>query len=188
MNDYRKGFTLIELLVVVAIIGILASVVLASLNSARAKARDARRLSDVTQLRNAFNLYANDNNGNFPLASGYYCIGLNDGQTCWNGFAHNSGGTGASGSTALMSALAPYMPTPPADPSPTRSVGDRYIYSANSGEAWHCTNPNPPITGSFIVWEPENTNPMSDSLCGAGSYTCCGPLDCGSNYYCAVKI
>lgn len=40
--NLMKGFTLIELLVVVAIVGILASVVLASLNSSRAKGRDAR--------------------------------------------------------------------------------------------------------------------------------------------------
>jgi general secretion pathway protein G len=61
-----RGFTLIELLVVVAIIGILSSVVLASLSSARAKARDSRRLSDMRQIQNALELYYN-NTGHYPV-------------------------------------------------------------------------------------------------------------------------
>lgn len=57
----ERGFTLIELLVVVAIIGILSSVVLASLNSARQKGRDARRVSDIKQLQLALELYYDSN-------------------------------------------------------------------------------------------------------------------------------
>lgn len=60
-----KGFTLIELLVVIAIIGLLSSVVLASLNSARKKGRDARRVNDVRQLQLALELYY-DKNNNYP--------------------------------------------------------------------------------------------------------------------------
>lgn len=62
-----RGFTLIELLVVIAIIGILSSVVLASLNSARQKGRDARRVSDIKQLQLALELYY-DANGTYPTA------------------------------------------------------------------------------------------------------------------------
>ncbi len=53
----RKGFTLIELLVVIAIIGILSSVVLASLSTARQKSRDAKRISDLGQVQLALELY-----------------------------------------------------------------------------------------------------------------------------------
>ena len=61
-----SGFTLIELLVVIAIIGILASVVLASLNSARAKSRDARRIADVKQMQLAMELYYDNHSQNYP--------------------------------------------------------------------------------------------------------------------------
>ena len=65
MKSNNKGFTLIELLVVIAIIGILSSVVLASLNSARRKGRDARRIADVKQLQLALEL-AYDAAGIYP--------------------------------------------------------------------------------------------------------------------------
>ncbi|MFC1594821.1 type II secretion system protein [Patescibacteria group bacterium] len=65
----RKGFTLIELLVVIAIIGILASIVLASLNTARSKARDARRVADIKQLQLALELYADSNSLLYPVGS-----------------------------------------------------------------------------------------------------------------------
>jgi len=60
-----KGFTLIELLVVIAVIGLLSTIVMVSLNSARAKARDARRKEDLKSIRTALEMYYNDNN-NIP--------------------------------------------------------------------------------------------------------------------------
>jgi len=59
--NHRKanltGFTLIELLVVIAVIGLLAAIVMVSLNSARAKARDAQRKSDMTNFSLALEMY-----------------------------------------------------------------------------------------------------------------------------------
>jgi len=81
-----KGFTLIELLVVIAIIGILSSVVLASLNSAREKSRDAKRVSDIKQLQLALELYF-DSNSAYPTTLG-----------------------------ALASSTPAYIPTVPSDP------------------------------------------------------------------------
>ena len=68
-NHTKRGFTLIELLVVIAIIGILSSVVLASLNSARQKGRDARRISDLKQLQLALELYYDSNGSTYPTTA-----------------------------------------------------------------------------------------------------------------------
>ena len=62
-KNFKKGFTLIELLVVVAIIGVLASVVLASLNTARAKGTDAAIKSNLDNTRAQASLYYDTNSG-----------------------------------------------------------------------------------------------------------------------------
>jgi len=61
MRNFKKGFTLIELLVVVAIIGILATVVLASLSSARNQAYTAKALQELRPIATTFELYYLDN-------------------------------------------------------------------------------------------------------------------------------
>lgn len=64
-----RGFTLIELLVVIAIIGLLASIILASLNTARQKGRDARRVADIKEIQLALELYY-DANSQYPTSLG----------------------------------------------------------------------------------------------------------------------
>lgn len=106
---YRKsppaqtGFTLIELLVVIAIIGILASVILASLNSARSKARDAQRQSDAHQIITAIEMYFAER-GVYPPSGG---------ATAPNASWSNS--SDASWDT-LATALQSYIPKLPQDP------------------------------------------------------------------------
>lgn len=73
-----RGFTLIELLVVIAIIGILASVVLASLNSARDKGQTASIKSSINNARAQAELYYDNNSrsydpGTAGATNGWVC-------------------------------------------------------------------------------------------------------------------
>lgn len=62
----ERGFTLIELLVVLAIIGILAALILSNLATARKKARDSRRKTDVRALGAALEMWSDDHAYVFP--------------------------------------------------------------------------------------------------------------------------
>jgi len=123
----QKGFTLIELLVVIAIIAILSTVVMAGLNSARAKGRDARRLSDIKQLQSALELCF-DNGAGYPV-----------------GASTVIGATGASlrGDTACTAVGAPttilfgsYMNPLPTNPLPG---GADYTYAAATSDTYAIT-------------------------------------------------
>jgi prepilin-type N-terminal cleavage/methylation domain-containing protein len=94
----KRGFTLIELLVVIAIIGILASVVLASLNSARAKGADAAVKGGMANMAAQIELYY-DNNGNT-----YGPAGGTGAATC-TAASSGSTGTGAFGDPVVIQAL-----------------------------------------------------------------------------------
>lgn len=97
-SNSRAGFTLIELLVVIAIIGILATMLLLQLGIARGRARDTKRIADMSQIRSALELYFDDNGGRYPAqtdmtilkSSGYLTNIPSDpltGSNCLNNFS-----------------------------------------------------------------------------------------------------
>jgi len=66
---FKKGFTLVELMVVIAIISLLTGIIVSNLTSSRAKARDAKRISDVGQIQLALELYF-DRCKSYPVPEG----------------------------------------------------------------------------------------------------------------------
>ncbi|MFA6602052.1 MAG: type II secretion system protein [Candidatus Paceibacterota bacterium] len=76
---HKRGFTLVELLVVIAIVGILASIVLVSLQSARAKAKDSHVISAIQQLRVQIETeYTFNYNNSFRASGGVITFGGSD--------------------------------------------------------------------------------------------------------------
>lgn len=133
MKKIQQGFTLIELLVVIAIIGLLASVVLLALNSARSKSRDAKRLADVKQLMSGLELYFNECNS-YPIVSAATTLGaagqkLYTGTSC--GTSAGTSGNGGIGTTATGTILVGQLPAAPTPPDGGCSSGNNpYIYSS----------------------------------------------------------
>jgi general secretion pathway protein G len=121
----RKGFTLIELLVVISIVSMLSTVVISSLGSARTKARNAKRYSDLLQVRTALELYAQDHGGLYPLNRNSSGIetGVSIGTT--------PGCSGYTGAAVPMAGLVPdYLPQLPQDPKPIGS-SNCYVYMSS---------------------------------------------------------
>lgn len=142
----KKGFTLIELLVVIVIIGLLATMALIALNSARAKGRDAKRVADIKQMQTALELYYNDQH-NYPSGTD---LVIGEGTSCNSAACDNlcTKDVGTSGNDGFINGAcgadsASLMAVAPADPDPgvadCGTTGDDngfYVYNQiNSGEA-----------------------------------------------------
>lgn len=113
---HQKGFTLIELLVVVAIIGLLTSIVSFALNNARSKGRDARRLTDMQQVKSGLDIYYSNGTGYAPTAD-------------WN--------TAQSSLGQLSCASTPTLRVPQ-DPLNQPSTGYVYTYTAGGNSYSGC--------------------------------------------------
>ena len=171
----KKGFTLIELLVVIAIIGVLSTVVLSQLNEARAKTRDARRISDLKNIQIALELYR-DANGAYPLNTAM-TSGMSVFVIRWN---------------TISSALSPYinLPKDPVNttllssslwphPNPTVSNSNdrKYFYNSNNGLTYDLvTNleTNHPLACRNV---PDGYKRRSTSFIASGDYN--GSVDTG---------
>ncbi len=139
-----NGFTLIELLVVIAIISLLASSVMTSLNSARVKARDARRKADLYTLENAIRMYYYDHNDAFP-----------DSTTS----AGNS--TGTDWPDTYKAQLAPYLSPLPKDPS----VNNAGRYYGSYLMTWA---PDTNCNGKYVLWAYIEGDNTGANTCGFG--------------------
>jgi type II secretion system protein G len=156
----RRGFTLIELLVVIAIIGILASIILASLNTARKRGRDARRVSDMKQVQLALQLYYDEHQSTYPMVNG------NNGVTMSN--------------TQPPGLVSNYISTMPTDPSGSTNP---YVYqSTNATSSERCTT----AAGcpGFIIRAVLETGATKSILTDTHAGVNCTPNNGPGNNYC----
>jgi prepilin-type N-terminal cleavage/methylation domain-containing protein len=146
-----RGFTLIELLVVISIIGLLSSIVLASVAQARKKALVTVTAQELRQYLNAISQYMIDNNG-YPLTTNgtANCLGhYKPDNSC------NPDGSGVKYESATLNAqLLPYIALPQITPaaipiSGNSAFGASYNCYANAGI---CTAP------PSIIWITNGTN------------------------------
>ncbi|TAN36974.1 type II secretion system protein [Patescibacteria group bacterium] len=133
-KQYTKGFTLIELLVVIAIISLLSSIVMTSLNSARAKGRDAKRVAELHQIQLALEMYY-DKYGTYPVSNPVCNSGLNEHGDSWCRDTTNNNGI-----TEIQNwipGLNEFIPTLPHNPKPYPSGYWPYHYhSPSANQYW----------------------------------------------------
>jgi len=158
LKKLSSGFTLIELLIVIAIIGILSTIVIASVNDAKANARDKQRISDLLQIQLALEQFY-DENGSFPIPSTSF------------GPAHFSSSAEPLLWAPIETALNPYVQGPLQDPN---------LFSlppVNAPPVWHWAGPQ----RMYAYWTDSNGNGYAIFAMFEKN----NPRDCASQNYTA---
>lgn len=139
MKINRKGFTLIELLVVIAIIGLLSTLAVVALNTARTKSRDAKRVADIKQTQTALELYSGDTSG-YPADGVAGAGGVTLGDATHDCFDEDGlvGTCDAAGTT--------YMGLVPADPGTTSYTYTSLDSAGAACDAGPCASYNISLT------------------------------------------
>ena len=173
----RKGFTLIELLVVIAIIGLLATIVLVSVNSVRAKARDTKRISNLREISIALEVFY-DQQGRYPQSSGGPCWDLCSQASHMQYFMNcleqgiNCGFTTTNFQTVMAN-----VPSDPLD-DPTENQGFYYHYfTGYEGRGPEC----------YILGVRLETNHSALDSDADGDRRSSGDNGCADPYYC-IKV
>ena len=152
----KRGFTLIELLVVIAIIGLLATIIMAGLESSRERARNSRRIQMVEQYVNALELYRSDNSSYPEDEEGdWLCMGYSDAETCYADLY--------SGNSTFNGAIANYIGGT-ADSVPSNKDSIMAGASDFKGIIYECVD-NTNCSNFSMIW----LNEGSDENCGIGN-------------------
>jgi prepilin-type N-terminal cleavage/methylation domain-containing protein len=133
LKTKKTGFTLVELLVVIAIIGLLSTIAVVSLGTARGKARDTKRIADTKQIATALEQYYNDVNSYPGAIAAGAALGAGSGQTNCTGsvactcLSSGSGFLNTCSGTTYMGSI-PAYPAPPTNAACT--AGSTYAAPA----------------------------------------------------------
>ena len=183
MKLNKSGFTLVELLVVIIVIGILASIVLVTFNSAQAKSRDARRMADLQNIAEAIGSYRAKYGDDISTGSGCGYQGNGSGWFNYTGTSYTKSILTCLTEKGYLSSsiIDPFNCATTTDGAPCKQQGYAYMkYTAGSGDtSVTCVYAHLEASGSTSDLTSANPCTSASSSSVATSY--------GMNYYVLVK-